>query len=95
MRQGDSDRDIDRSKIMGRTKLAAVREIATERGWLSPDNALSDATRRNRVSQQPARALTPRVRTDTMFIYVNYLWCYYGLRGCWWRRDGQVSGPYA
>ena len=27
MRQGDSDRDIDRSKIMGRKKLAAVRKI--------------------------------------------------------------------
>ena len=33
MRQGDSDRDIDRSKIMGRKKLAAVREIATEAGF--------------------------------------------------------------
>ncbi|ACD15607.1 IS21 family transposase [Paraburkholderia phytofirmans] len=44
MRQGDSDRDIDRSKIMGRKKLAAVREIATERGWLSPGNALPDDT---------------------------------------------------
>jgi hypothetical protein len=42
MRQGDSDRDIDRSKTMGRKKLAAVREIAIERGWLSPDNALPD-----------------------------------------------------
>jgi len=42
MRQGDSDRDIDRSKIMGRKKLAAVREIASERGWLSPGNALPD-----------------------------------------------------
>jgi hypothetical protein len=42
MRQGDSDRDIDRSKIMGRKKLAAVREIATERGWLSLGNALPD-----------------------------------------------------
>lgn len=44
MRQGDSDRDIDRSKIMGRKKLAAVREIATERGCLSPGNALPDDT---------------------------------------------------
>lgn len=43
MRQGDSDRDIDRSKIMGRKKkMAAVREIATERGWLSPGSALPD-----------------------------------------------------
>jgi hypothetical protein len=42
MRQGDSDRYIDRSKIMGRKKMAAVREIATERGWLSPGSALPD-----------------------------------------------------
>jgi hypothetical protein len=42
MRQGDSDRDIDRSKIMGRKKLAAVREIAIERGWLYPGSALPD-----------------------------------------------------
>ncbi len=40
MRQGDSDRDIDRSNIMGRKKLTAAREIATGRGWLSPYNAL-------------------------------------------------------
>ncbi|MDP2762598.1 MAG: hypothetical protein Q8O64_19725 [Sideroxyarcus sp.] len=37
MRQGDSDRDIARSKTMGRKKLAQVREIAGERGWLSPE----------------------------------------------------------
>jgi hypothetical protein len=42
MRQGDSDRDIDRSKIMGRKKLAAVREITIEPGWLSPGGALPD-----------------------------------------------------
>ena len=42
MRQDDSDRDIGQSKIMGRKKLAAVREIATERGRLSPGNALPD-----------------------------------------------------
>jgi hypothetical protein len=30
MRQGDSDRDIDRSKIMGCKKLAAVREIKSK-----------------------------------------------------------------
>jgi hypothetical protein len=42
MRQADSDRDIDRWKIMGRKKLAALREIATERGGLFPCNALPD-----------------------------------------------------
>lgn len=40
MRQGDSDRDIARSKTMGRRKLALVRETASNRGWLAPDTPL-------------------------------------------------------
>lgn len=48
MRQGDSDRDIARSKTMGRKKLAQVREIAGERGWLSPELPLP-ATLRSRL----------------------------------------------
>ncbi len=40
MRQGDSDRDIARSKTMGRRKLALVRETAINRGWLAPDTPL-------------------------------------------------------
>lgn len=42
MRRGDSDRDISRSKIMGRKKIAQVREIAQEQGWLSPDALFPD-----------------------------------------------------
>lgn len=42
MRQGDSDRDIGRSKTMGRKKIAQVREIAQERCWLDPDVPLPD-----------------------------------------------------
>lgn len=42
MRQGDSDRDIARSKTMGRRKIAQVREIANARGWLAPDTTLPD-----------------------------------------------------
>ena len=42
MRQGDSDRDIARSKSMGRKKIAQVREIATEHGWLDREAALPD-----------------------------------------------------
>jgi hypothetical protein len=42
MRQGDSDRDIGRSKTMGRRKIAQVRQIAQERGWLNPDLALAE-----------------------------------------------------
>jgi transposase len=42
MRQGDSDREIARSKTMGRKKIAQVRELASARGWLAPDTALPD-----------------------------------------------------
>ena len=42
MRQGDSDRDIGRSKTMGRKKIAQVRQIPQERGWLNPDQTLPD-----------------------------------------------------
>jgi hypothetical protein len=46
MRRGDSDRDIARSKTMGRKKIAQVREIASEHGWLTPDSAIPDARKR-------------------------------------------------
>jgi len=42
MRQGDSDREIARSKTMGRKKIAQVRTIAVARGWLAADTALPD-----------------------------------------------------
>lgn len=42
MRHGDSDRDIARSRLMGRKKAAHLRGIATERGWLVPETALPD-----------------------------------------------------
>lgn len=42
MRQGDSDRDIARSKTMGRKKIAEVREKAHEQGWLRSESALPE-----------------------------------------------------
>lgn len=33
LRAGDSERDIARSGLMGRQKLAAVRELAQVQGW--------------------------------------------------------------
>jgi transposase len=42
MRQGDSDRDIARSKTMGRKKLAQIRCVAAARGWLAPEAPLPD-----------------------------------------------------
>jgi hypothetical protein len=37
MRQGDSDREIARSRLMGRKKMAQLRAIAQERGRLAPE----------------------------------------------------------
>jgi transposase len=42
MRRGDSDRDIARSKSMGRRKIAQLREIAREHDWFAPDVAIPD-----------------------------------------------------
>lgn len=40
MRQGDSDRELARSGIMGRRKIATVRAVAAARGWLALESPL-------------------------------------------------------
>lgn len=42
MRLGDSDRDIGRSKKMGRKKIAQVRQVAQEHGWLALEAPIPD-----------------------------------------------------
>nr|WP_309491403.1 DDE-type integrase/transposase/recombinase [Trinickia mobilis] len=42
MRHGDSDRELARCRYMGRRKLAALRELAEQRGWFKPDTPLPD-----------------------------------------------------
>ena len=42
LRQGDSEREIARARIMGRRKAAAFRALALGRGWLDPATALPD-----------------------------------------------------
>jgi len=42
LRQGDTDRQIARSHLMGRRKVAAFRALCRGRGWLDPDHALPD-----------------------------------------------------
>ena len=44
MRQGDSDRDIGRSGLMGRRAAAAFRMLANEQNWLSAELLPDDAT---------------------------------------------------
>ena len=44
MRLGESDRAIAQTGLMGRNKIRAVRELASKRGWLDPDNELPNDT---------------------------------------------------
>jgi hypothetical protein len=45
MRQGDSEREIARSKLMGRSKAARFRKLARAQGWLDPERPLARARR--------------------------------------------------
>lgn len=42
LRQGDSDRDIARTRLMGRPKVAALRALATRHRWLTADTSLPE-----------------------------------------------------
>ena len=42
LRQGDSDRDIARARLMGRPKAAALRALAAREGWLARDTPLPE-----------------------------------------------------
>jgi len=55
MRQGDSDRDIARSKLMGRKKAAQLRELAQQQGWLTSEIPLPD--------DAAIAAVVPRAKT--------------------------------
>src|SRR5262245_17351622 len=42
LRQGDSDRDIARSKLIGWPEVAAFRGLAMREGWLAADAPIPD-----------------------------------------------------
>jgi len=42
LRRGDSDREISRSKYMGRRQLGALRMVAAREGWLDPATPMPD-----------------------------------------------------
>jgi transposase len=42
MRQGDSDRQIAKARLMGRPKAAQLRRLASEHDWLDPDQPLPE-----------------------------------------------------
>jgi len=56
MRQGDSDRDIARSGLLGRRTAAALRACATAQGWLAGEHALPEDAVIARELSAPKRA---------------------------------------
>jgi hypothetical protein len=56
LRQGDSDRDIARSGLMGRPKVAVFRLLADSQGWLKPEVAPPDDAASAAVISAPRRA---------------------------------------
>ena len=59
MRQGDSDREIAASKVMGRRKAAALRQVASARGWLGAAQALPEDAEIAQAMSAPRRAARP------------------------------------
>ena len=77
MRQGESDRLIASSKLMGRPRAAAVRRTATERGWLEPGTELPDdatlaevfdTARRERKRRAQGSSLEPHRKLVTGWV---------------------------
>lgn len=56
LRQGDGDRQIARSGLMGRVKVARLRGLATERGWLAEGAPLPEDAELAAVIGQARRA---------------------------------------
>jgi transposase len=56
LRQGDSDRDIARARLMGRPKVAAFRGLAVTQGWLAPEAPLPDDATLSAAIGQARRA---------------------------------------
>lgn len=65
LRQGDTDRDIARGRLMGRRKVAVIRELAASRGWLDPgaglpeDGAIAEALGAARRARSTVSSLEP------------------------------------
>ncbi|NMG04735.1 IS21 family transposase [Azoarcus taiwanensis] len=66
MRQGDSDRDIAKSGLMGRRTAATLRALAGRRGWLETAAALPDDATIAGALAAPKRASTTISRLEPL-----------------------------
>jgi transposase len=80
LRQGDTDREIARSRLMGRRKVTALRHLATGRGWLSPDAPLPD-DETIAASLSPAKRAISTISTAEPFREQVERWVAQGVGG--------------
>ncbi len=80
LRQGDSDRDIARARLMGRPKVAALRALATQQGWLAADTPLPEDGEIAAVLGQARRARST-ISTVEPFREVVARWAEQGVGG--------------
>ena len=73
MRCGDSNREIARSRLMGRRKARQVRRMAQQEGWLDPAVSLPDAAtlaehfRRDKPSRSAVSRVEPHRKEVTQW----------------------------
>ena len=80
LRQGDSDRDIARARLMGRPKVAALRALAARHGWLAADAPLPEDAEIATVIGQARRARST-ISTVAPFRELVTRWAEQGVGG--------------
>jgi len=80
LRQGDSDRDIARARLMGRPKVAALRALAIKHGWLVADAPLPEDAEIAAVIGRARRARST-ISTVEPFREVVARWAEQGVGG--------------
>jgi hypothetical protein len=80
LRQGDSERDIARARLMGRRKLAAFRALASRHGWLDTDAPLPEDAQIAAVVGQARRARST-ISTVEAFREIVTRWAEQGVGG--------------
>ena len=98
LRQGDSDRDIARSRLMGRPKVAALRALAGSEGWLTADTPLPEDAQIAAVVGKARRARST-ISTVEPFREVVARWAEQGVGGvaihAALRREHGYTGSYS
>ncbi|WP_215885572.1 hypothetical protein [Igneacidithiobacillus copahuensis] len=82
MRQGDTDREIARSGLMGRKKLGALRRDVAQRGWLDAHQPLPEDSELAAALQHQAQpASTQRESSLKPFEAQITRWAAEGIQG--------------